>query len=243
MKRYAGIALLIGLGVVAGCRRHPAAETGPKPTAYGAAVVESSGGKQVGEPGGALPQPLVVQVNDAQGNALPGAVVRFAGGSDVAFSPAAVLTDSSGQATTTATLGDTPGRYTLTASTPDAAGKAISLQLTELVAGYQEQLGERLNAVYCSRCHNAESTPQQVSNYDNLDVKPHTFTDGDTMNKLSDSDLTALISHGGPALNRSALMPAYGTTLNKAEVQALIAYIRLVSDPPFERTGVHYGKQ
>ena len=74
-------------------------------------------------------------------------------------------------------------------------------------------------------------------------MKPHPFTEGNTLNKLSDSDLTAIIGHGGPALNRSALMPPYGTTLSKSEIQALIAYIRLVSDPPYQPPGVVYAKQ
>jgi mono/diheme cytochrome c family protein len=38
-------------------------------------------------------------------------------------------------------------------------------------------------------------------------------------------------------------MPPYGATLSKADIQALIAYIRLVSDPPWRVTGVVYAKQ
>ena len=43
-------------------------------------------------------------------------------------------------------------------------------------------------------------------------------------------------------MNRSSLMPPYGWTLDKAEMQAVIAYIRLVSDPPYMVPGVVYGK-
>src|SRR5207302_901905 len=104
------------------------------------------------------------------------------------------------------------------------------LKIEEIALGYQQTLGRRLNEQYCDRCHNAESTAERVSNYDNLEVKPHPFTEGETLDKLSDADLTAIITYGGPALNKSALMPAWGNTLKKTDVQALIGYIRAVSD-------------
>jgi mono/diheme cytochrome c family protein len=142
--------------------------------------------------------------------------------------------------TTNVTLGAVSGRYELTAASNDKDGRTFVLKVTELAAGYQQQLGYQLQDQYCARCHDQESSPQRVSNYDNLAVKPHSFTEGETLNKLSDSDLIAIIGHGGPALNRSALMPPYGATLSKADVQALIAYIRLVSDPPWRAAGVVY---
>jgi mono/diheme cytochrome c family protein len=205
--------------------------------------VESSGGKQLGTPGAMLPQPLVVQVNDSQGNAVAGALVRFSAPEGMSFDPAESLTDSSGQVTTNVTLGAVSGRYELIAASNDKDGKELVLKITELAAGYQQQLGYELQDQYCARCHDQESSPQRVSNYDNLAEKPHSFTEGETLNKLSDSDLIAIISHGGPALNRSALMPPYGATLSKADIQALIAYIRLVSDPPWRVTGVVYAQR
>ena len=57
---------------------------------------------------------------------------------------------------------------------------------------------------------------------------------------MTDADLTAIISHGGASLNKSALMPPYGYTLSKTETQALIAYIRLISDPPYQGSGMLY---
>ena len=87
-----------------------------------------------------------------------------------------------------------------------------------------------------------ESTAERVSNMDNLAVKPHPFTDGDTLNKMSDADLVAIISHGGPALNKSAQMPAWGNTLSKSDIQALISYVRAISDPPSRGAGPVYAK-
>ncbi len=213
-----------------------------KPTAFGAAIVESSGGKQNAQTGAPLPQPLVVQVNDAQGTAVTGALIEFSAAPGVIFDPANGLTDSSGQLTTNVTLGSLAGRYHLMASSSDKAGKKFSLTVDEVALGYQQALGRQLNDQYCERCHNPESTSERVSNFDNLEIKPHPFTEGDTLNKLSDADLTAIITHGGPALNKSALMPAWGNTLSKSDIQALVSYIRAISDPPSRDAGPVYAK-
>jgi mono/diheme cytochrome c family protein len=242
MNRYT-LALLIGAGLLGtSCARKNEAASALKATAYGAAIVESSGGKQFAQTGTPLPQPVVVQVNDEQGTAVAGAVVEFAAAPGVTFDPSAAQTDSSGQVTTNVCLGGMAGRYQLTASTFDKSHKKIELKLEETALGYQQSLGRRLNDQYCERCHNPESTVERVSNYDNLEIKPHPFTEGDTLNKMSDADLTAFITHGGPALNKSALMPAWGNNLSKSDVLALISYIRAVSDPPSRSAGPVYAK-
>jgi mono/diheme cytochrome c family protein len=239
-SRHSRLLLLIALLVASlatSCSRKIEFAALLKPTAFGAAIVESSGGKQLAQTGALLPQSVVVQVNDEQGAAVPGALVEFAAASGVNFEPPNGLTDSSGQVTTNVSLGGTAGRYQITASTFDKSHKKIELKLEEIALGYQQTLGRHLNDQYCERCHNPESTVERVSNYDNLEVKPHPFTEGEALNKVSDADLMAVITHGGPALNRSALMPAWGNTLTKSDVQALISYIRAVSDPPYRRAG------
>ncbi|MGA7906991.1 MAG: c-type cytochrome [Candidatus Sulfotelmatobacter sp.] len=241
-RQSLAVAGIFAILFTAACSRKPAAAPGLKPTAFGAAIVESSGGKQVAQVGTLLPQPLVVQVNDEQGNAVTGALVEFGGPADVIFDPPGGLTDSSGQVTASVTLGGMAGRYQLTAATTDKAHKIVDLKIEEIALGYQQTLGRQLNDQYCERCHNPESTAERVSNYDNLEVKPHPFTEGDTLNKTSDADLTAIITHGGPALNKSALMPAWGNTLSKSDIQALISYIRAVSDPPSRSAGPVYAK-
>ncbi len=233
---------LFSLAMSAGCKRSAPANAGLKATAQGTALVESSGGHQVGATGTTLNDPLVVQVNDDQGTAVPGALVDFHGPSGVSFDPAAVLTDSSGQATTSVTLGVTAGRYQISAVTPGKT-KPVSLEIVETALDYQQRVGAILADKYCSRCHDPESSPERVSNYDNLEVKPHPFTEGSTLNKISDVDLTSIILHGGPGLNRSALMPPYGNTLSAADVHALIAYIRAVADPPYQPPGTVYARK
>jgi mono/diheme cytochrome c family protein len=140
------------------------------------------------------------------------------------------------------TLGTVGGRYHLSAFTPGKS-KPAAVDIVETALGYQQRVGSILADKYCNRCHDPESSPERVSNYDNLAVKPHAFTDGGTLNKMSDADLTAIVQHGGPALSRSALMPPYGNTLSAADVRAVIAYIRAVADPPYETAGTVYARK
>lgn len=242
-RRRIAIAVAMLSMVLCGCSRKTVNAASPAPAAFGAVLVESSGGKQIGATGATLAQPVVVQVNDEQGAAVPGALVQIKGPAGVSFDPPSGITDSSGQFSTNVALGGMAGRYQITASTSTKAQKKVDLKLDEIALGYQQQLGYQLDDKYCARCHNPESTPERVSNYDNLEVKPHPFTEGDTLNKMTDADLLAIINHGGPALNKSALMPPYGYTLSKTEIQALISYIRLISDPPYQASGMVYAQK
>ena len=235
-------AALLVMSLTISCSRKTESPQPPKPTAFGVAIVESSGGKQTAQTGALLPQPVVVQVNDEQGAGVTAALVEFSAARGVTFDPPYGLTDSSGQITTNVALGGMAGRYRLTALSTDKAGKKISLTLEEIALGYQQTSGRQLSDRYCERCHNPESTVERVSNFDNLEIKPHPFTEGDTLNKISDADLTAIISHGGPALGKSALMPAWGNTLSKSDIQALISYIRAISDPPNRNAGPVYAR-
>ena len=124
------IAVCVVTLLMAGCSRKSKQPAPLQATATGAAIVESSGGKQIGYAGMPLDQPVVVQVNDASGNGVAGAAVYFSGPSGVSFTPASALTDSSGQVTSTVALGQQAGRYKLMASTRDASGKTSTSRST-----------------------------------------------------------------------------------------------------------------
>ncbi len=220
------LAFVLGM---CGCR-HGAAPPASSGTATGAALVLVSGDKQLARIGARLDQPLLVQVNDSQGTAVPNASVSFSGPPGVKFDPISGVTDSSGQLPSQVSAPGASGHFQVVASTN---GGKVRLSTDEIALGYEEALGQQLNAKYCARCHDPESTPERVSNMDNLDPKPHPFTEGDTFNKISDADLISVISHGGVALNKSAAMPPFGYTLSKSDLQALAGYIREVADPPY----------
>ena len=234
------LTLALALALTSACARRQAGPAEAKPKAFGATVVLVSGEKQAAGVGAQLDQPVIVQVNDAQGAAVAGALVRFTGVGGVTFSPDRGLTGSDGQFTTNVSLGSLGGRYQIVAATPDSSGKPIEIRIDEVALGYQETLGQKLNETHCARCHDSESTPERVSNHDNLNAKPHSFTEGTVLNAMSDANLVAIISHGGTALGKSAEMPPYGNTLTKSEIDALVAFLRAVADPPYRPQGVFY---
>src|SRR4029077_8293185 len=231
--------LLASAVLMAGCR-HSTTQL-PKPAAYGTQITEVSGGKQLAQVGSKLTQPLVLQVNGNDGNPVTGALVVLHG-EGLQFNPAQALTDSSGQVTVAAQLGFNPGDSQVIAETPKSGGGSATLSLREIALGYEQTVGKAANDKYCIRCHDPESTPERVSNLDNLSPAPHQFTDGATLNRVSDADLTNMIAHGGPALGKSPQMPAYAATLKPAEIKAVVSYIRTIADPPYQTPGVKYGK-
>ncbi len=237
MRRLAAVSILLALS--AACSKAPVAPV-PTPKAFGTALVSVSGDKQAAGVGAALDQPLVMQVNDAKGAPVAGALVRFIGTGGITMQPDQGLTGPDGQLATNVTLGGMSGRYQIAAITADSGGKPVEIRIDEIALGYQAMLGEQINQIHCVRCHDSESTPERVSNHDNLEAPPHGFTEGAILNPLSDANLAAIIAGGGVALHKSAAMPPYGDTLTKTEIEALVAYLRAVSDPAYRPQGVFY---
>jgi mono/diheme cytochrome c family protein len=227
--------------LLAGCSKPVATDQPPAADHYASQIVEVSGGKQASGVGTQLPDPVVVQLNGVDGNALPGAAVRFSG-EGLKFNPVQATSDSSGQVTTAVRLGSAPGDYQIVVQTPKSGGGTTEIKLREIALGYEQKLGKEMNEKYCIRCHDPESTTERVSNFDNLSPKPHPFSEGAALNSLTNSDLANIISRGGAAVGKSAQMPAWGATLKPPELKALIAYIRAIADPPYQTAGANQGK-
>jgi hypothetical protein len=83
-----------------------------------------SGNNQSAPVNTALPQPLVVQVNDQGGNPIAGVSVTFSAPSGT-LSSASVTTNGSGQASVNYTTGGSAGTVTIT-----AAVNALNTQFT-----------------------------------------------------------------------------------------------------------------
>ena len=237
------LALSLLLVALPGCTSRGNASSPLSSKVYGAQIVDVSGGKQVVGVGSKLPDPVVVQVNGADGNALPGALVSFRG-SGIVFNPTEALTDASGQASVAVQLGAIPGSYQVVAETPKSGTnprETASVHMNAIALGYQEKLGKEVSDRYCRACHDPESTPERVSNLDNLTPPlPHQFTDGNTLNNMSDADLLKIIADGGTALGKSPQTPAYRNTLTQAQIKAVVAYIRAVADPPYQAPGIQH---
>lgn len=153
---------MIWLLLLTGCSRYKPGEK-PLAKATGAQVVEVSGGKQIGGVGGVLQDPVVVQVNGADGSPVAGALVSLHG-EGLRLHPAQGVSDTSGQLSVTVQLGSTPGNYRIIAETPKTGGDVATAEIREIALGYEQKLGREVNDRFCIRCHDPESTPERVSN-------------------------------------------------------------------------------
>jgi len=109
-----------------------------------------------------------------------------------------------------------------------------STKLTKL--GYQESQGKRIFYQYCVWCH-ADSSPAGPSNRSNLTPVPPLLNDGEKLNGESDEFLQNIITLGGSALGKSAMMPPYGKTLTATEITEVIAFTRAIAQPPYQKPG------
>jgi mono/diheme cytochrome c family protein len=103
----------------------------------------------------------------------------------------------------------------------------------QIPLNYQQAQGKRVFYTYCVWCH-ADSSPAGPSNRSNLTPTPPLANDGTAFNSLSDEFLRNTITLGGSAMGKSAMMPSWGNTLTQDEVQAVIAFLRAIAQPPYQ---------
>ena len=103
----------------------------------------------------------------------------------------------------------------------------------QIPLNYQQAQGKRVFYTYCVWCH-ADSSPAGPSNRSNLTPTPPLANDGATFNPLSDEFVRNTITLGGSAMGKSAMMPPWGRTLKPDEVQAVIAFLRVIAQPSYQ---------
>lgn len=98
---------------------------------------------------------------------------------------------------------------------------------------YLQAQGARVFQSNCVWCH-GDATPAGPSNRSNVTPTPPLLNDGATLNPLNDQFLQNIITLGGSAMGKSAMMPPWGRTLTADEVRAVISYIRAIAQPPYQ---------
>jgi mono/diheme cytochrome c family protein len=102
--------------------------------------------------------------------------------------------------------------------------------------GQDQAEGRKLYLTYCSSCHGDKGKGDGPA-VSSLPVKPADHTSGAVMNQLPDKFLTEIISKGGSAVGKSALMPAWGSQIKDKQLRDVVAYIRSIADPPYKAAG------
>ena len=102
--------------------------------------------------------------------------------------------------------------------------------------GFEQAQGKRVFYQYCVWCH-ADATPAGPSNRSNLTPVPPLLNDGATLNAEGDEYMQNIITLGGSAMGKSAMMPPYGRTLSAEEIRSVIAFTRAMAEPPYQPPG------
>lgn len=98
---------------------------------------------------------------------------------------------------------------------------------------YRQAQGKRIFYAQCVWCH-ADATPAGPSNRSNLKPVPALMNDGSELNGESDDYLENIITLGGSAVSKSAMMPPYGQMLTPEEIRDVIAYTRAIAQPAYQ---------
>jgi mono/diheme cytochrome c family protein len=98
---------------------------------------------------------------------------------------------------------------------------------------YQQAQGKRIFYQQCVWCH-ADATPAGPSNRSNLTPIPPLLNDGAALNAESDQNLQNIVTLGGSAVGKSAMMPPYGRMLSAEEIRSVIAFARVIAQPPYQ---------
>ncbi len=100
----------------------------------------------------------------------------------------------------------------------------IMLLLIPVTATSQEQARDNYET-YCIQCHGIQGNGMGV-NIRDMSVQPRDHTDAKAMSGRSDDELFKVIKEGGLSINKSVLMPPWGSTFTDNEIHDLVKYLR-----------------
>ena len=86
----------------------------------------------------------------------------------------------------------------------------------------------KLYTTYCVQCHGMNRDGNGVNSRD-MAIKPRDHTDSKAMGDTPDELLFKAIKEGGLSVNKSVLMPRWGSVLSDDDIEELVTYLRFVS--------------
>ena len=105
----------------------------------------------------------------------------------------------------------------------------LSLQLGAVTTATADDLtrGEAVYSANCISCHGSTGQPDPESVLVKaLGVVPANFSDKLFNSREPVSAWKTVVTHGGPALGFSEMMPAFGGVLSESDIDAVLAYIK-----------------
>lgn len=108
----------------------------------------------------------------------------------------------------------------------DGSNQGSVAEKTMVKLTYAQRQGKGLFLHYCSVCHGEGGAGDGFNAFNLAPVRPRDLADQTYMTVISDLRIQEVIREGGRGTRKSVLMPAWGNTLNEAQVQDLVAFIR-----------------
>ena len=121
-------------------------------------------------------------------------------------------------------LANSPNAFAL------SAGEAVE---EEVSAGISLESGESVYTANCSSCHGPRGEGDGPLSA-GLQPQPAKHADGGYMNALSNDHIYKVISQGGAAVGKSAMMAPWGMSLSEDEINSLIVFIRTLATPSYD---------
>jgi cytochrome c oxidase cbb3-type subunit 3 len=97
-----------------------------------------------------------------------------------------------------------------------------------LLVSFQVHAGESAAdnyKTYCVQCHGMQGNGKGI-NVRDMSVVPRDHTDAKSMSARSEDDLFKVIKEGGASIDKSILMPPWGSTFSDEEIRDLVQHLR-----------------
>jgi mono/diheme cytochrome c family protein len=96
---------------------------------------------------------------------------------------------------------------------------------------YEQRLGKGVFIHYCQACH-GETGAGDGFNAFNLNPRPRDLSDAAFHKKKTDAELADTVRRGGAGVGLSPLMPPWGNTLSRRQVDEVVRYVRGLAQKP-----------
>ena len=113
----------------------------------------------------------------------------------------------------------------LTGCARPAPVKPAAARTTPTAPSYELRLGRATFQHYCQTCH-GETGAGDGFNAFNLDPHPRDLSDPKFQKAKTNADLADAIQRGGAGVGLSSLMPPWGRTLTREQVDQVVLYLR-----------------
>jgi len=106
------------------------------------------------------------------------------------------------------------------------------------ISDFTAQSSARNYRMYCMQCHGISGKGSGINSRD-MAVQPRNHSDAKYLKTRTDAELFKAIQQGGLSVNKSALMPPWGSTLSDADIKGLVKHVRKLCKCKYKGAHTH----